>query len=632
TQAGAAASKVVISANPAGLTPGFYAGLVTITNLADTSSSSVQVGLTVGAASGTILTTSSSFVFYTVQGSNYVPAQFTRILNTGQGTMSWQVQSSVSEGDWLRVSPASGISDAANAAGAPVVTVSVDPTGLLPGVYGGYVSIQSAGARNTPQLASVTLRVLPPGSPPLAQVQPAGLLFTAITNSSPQSQQVTVQTTGGGTLTYSVGTRTQDGSGWLTASPTAGSVTSSTDRPQIRVQAVPGTLLPRVYRGSVTVSFSDGTASEIAVAMIVREPDVVPQGFGEKQAGCAPNQQVILSLRLGNNFSIPTGWPATVVAAVTSNCGTPVNNSTVAVSFSNGDGTIILNNQGDGVYSKDWVPSNASGPDSTVQVTMRALHPALPESSLQLVGRLSADATNNPFVNDNGVVNGASFVPNRPVSPGSIVSIYGSNLASAGPCLGGSCATSLPLPTSLGGVSVRIGGQNAPLFYAGPAQIYAQIPAELSGVTSADVVVTSRGVVSAPRAIQLDANQPGIFVAGGTQGAVLNQNSSTNSAFNPAARGSVLRIFATGLGPTNPPVTTGTPAPTSPPLAALVTPVTVTIGGVNAPVQFQALAPGYVGLYRVDVQVPSNVTPGSAVPLKFTQNGVESNQVTVAIN
>ncbi|MBI3934303.1 MAG: hypothetical protein HY316_06395 [Acidobacteria bacterium] len=639
TQAGGTASTIAVAANPANLSPGFYVGIVTVTNLDDGSPSSVLVGLSVGSAGGSIFLTSSSFVFYAVQGSNYVPSQITRVLNTGQGIMTWQVQSSVSEGNWLRVSPASGSSDAANLAASPSLTISVDPVGLSPGDYGGYLSVHASGARNTPQLASVILRVLPPGSPPIGQVQPKGLVFSATTGSAPQSQEVTVQTTSGGTLNFVAGTRTQDGATWLTATPTAGSLTSSTDRPRIRVQVSPGTLPAGVYRGSVTVSFSDGTVCEVAVVMIVREPGATSQSFGGVAQGCSPNQQVIISTRLGNNFALPTGWPTTVIAAVTTNCGDPINNSTVAASFSNGDSTILLQNQGGGVYSRDWVPSKATGSSSIVQVTMRALNPALPEASLQLVGTLSADNT-NPVVNDGGVVNGASFTANRPVSPGGIVSIYGSNLASGGSCFGGNCSTGLPLPPTLGGVSVRVGGFTAPLFYAGPGQINAQLPAELSGVTSADVVVTARGLVSAPRTIQVDANQPGIFTIDGTRGAILISNSDFLAAptgsvpgrnARPAPRGQFITIYCTGLGPVNNSPPSGYPA-SGDPLSRTNTPVSVTIGGVAASnIGFAGLSPGFVGLYQVDVQVPADVTPGAAVSLKITQNGVDSNQVTVAI-
>ena len=94
------------------------------------------------------------------------------------------------------------------------------------------------------------------------------------------------------------------------------------------------------------------------------------------------------------------------------------------------------------------------------------------------------------------------------------------------------------------------------------------------------------------------------------------------TAENPAERGEVLQIFATGLGETNPPGQTGEAAPSS---STVLLPVTVTVGGVEAPVQYQGLAPGFVGLYQVNVQLPTTVTPGDQVEVVILQNGIPSN-------
>ena len=101
-------------------------------------------------------------------------------------------------------------------------------------------------------------------------------------------------------------------------------------------------------------------------------------------------------------------------------------------------------------------------------------------------------------------------------------------------------------------------------------------------------------------------------------------------AANPAKAGDVVVVYCTGLGATNPAVRSGEAAPTSP-LAKATTPVSVTIGGQSAAVQFAGLTPGLVGLYQVNVQIPGAVTPGSAVPLVISQDGVPSNTVTLGI-
>jgi uncharacterized protein (TIGR03437 family) len=98
---------------------------------------------------------------------------------------------------------------------------------------------------------------------------------------------------------------------------------------------------------------------------------------------------------------------------------------------------------------------------------------------------------------------------------------------------------------------------------------------------------------------------------------------------NPATAGETVVIYCTGLGAVNPPVPEGTPPPVSP-LSMTVNPVTVTIGGQDAPVQFSGLTPGFPGLYQVNAVVPAGV-PGDAVSLVLTVAGQSSPPVTLAI-
>ena len=102
---------------------------------------------------------------------------------------------------------------------------------------------------------------------------------------------------------------------------------------------------------------------------------------------------------------------------------------------------------------------------------------------------------------------------------------------------------------------------------------------------------------------------------------------------NPAARGSVIQIYATGGGETTPSLLPGEAAPASgTPLVTTNVQPTVTIGGQPATVQFSGMAPGYVGLWQINAQIPQTVTPGNAVPLVVTAGGATSNTVTIAVN
>jgi len=90
-------------------------------------------------------------------------------------------------------------------------------------------------------------------------------------------------------------------------------------------------------------------------------------------------------------------------------------------------------------------------------------------------------------------------------------------------------------------------------------------------------------------------------------------------------------VFATGLGPTDPAAKTGEPAPSN--LVAVLDPaiqLTASIGGVLAEIQFKGAAPGFVGLYQVNVKVPSGLSSGD-LPLVLTANGLRSNEVMLAV-
>jgi uncharacterized protein (TIGR03437 family) len=202
------------------------------------------------------------------------------------------------------------------------------------------------------------------------------------------------------------------------------------------------------------------------------------------------------------------------------------------------------------------------------------------------------------------------------LAPGGIISIFGTQLAS-----GEARASKLPLERELNGVSVRVGTLTAPLYYVGPNQINAQLPFEAAAADTVSIAVVTQGRITSPCAYAVAPAQPGIFRAG-ANAAVLDGQSRLVTLDNAARIGDVLQIFATGLGATDVAVQTGAAAPA---FSTVRLPITATIGGVQATVVYQGLAPGFVGLYQVNVVVPEAVTPGSAVPLALRQNGLVNN-------
>ena len=243
-----------------------------------------------------------------------------------------------------------------------------------------------------------------------------------------------------------------------------------------------------------------------------------------------------------------------------------------------------------------------------------------------------------PSLNAGGTIDNASFAINTPVAPGSLVSIFGTGLA------GDAAVASGPsLPTVLGTTSLTLGGIAVPLIHAFPTQVDAQVPWELAGQTSAALTIVTDDLSGNTVTVPLAEFSPGIYTATGTgsgQGAILIDGTATlvapasgTLAGQPARRGTdYIDIFATGLGPVTNQPASGAPAPASPnPLAKTTAAVSVTIGGVLVTPLFAGLAPGWVGLYQVNVQVPANAPVGDSVPVVVSVGGVASNQVTMAV-
>jgi uncharacterized protein (TIGR03437 family) len=198
------------------------------------------------------------------------------------------------------------------------------------------------------------------------------------------------------------------------------------------------------------------------------------------------------------------------------------------------------------------------------------------------------------------VVNAASFTAGEALSPGSMISIFGTNLATAT-----AQAAVIPLPVSLGGAQVFFNATAAPLLYVSPLQINAVIPWGLAADT-ASVTVVVGGVSSAPATVAIGPSNPGAFVSGGIAAALVvgadGQYKGVMSATNAAQPGDIIELYATGLGAvTNPPRVGSAPGSA---LSWAALPVAANIGGVPANVLFAGLAPGFADLFQVNIVAP----------------------------
>jgi uncharacterized protein (TIGR03437 family) len=264
---------------------------------------------------------------------------------------------------------------------------------------------------------------------------------------------------------------------------------------------------------------------------------------------------------------------------------------------------------------------------------------AATSSALNYPSALALDSNNDLYVVDwqnylirkvgftaiasGGIVNGASFT--APVSPGSIISIFGANLAPSTTSAGDP-----PLPTNLGGVFVEVNGTRVPLYFVTPGQINAQLPYDVVAGAATAVVVTANGR-SVPASFTVAPAAPGIFVYPGAERAIaLNQDNGINSPENPESRGRVIVCYVTGWGAVDPAVPAGQSAPLDT-LSYATASVSASIGGVPAQVLFAGLAPGYVGAGQINVLVPNEAAAGAAIAIVIGVGGQMSKPATISI-
>ncbi len=244
-------------------------------------------------------------------------------------------------------------------------------------------------------------------------------------------------------------------------------------------------------------------------------------------------------------------------------------------------------------------------------------------------GAAASDA--EPRFTAAGTVNAAALAAGA-VAPGEILTIFGERLGPASGTI--AVATSAGgIPTTLAGVRVFFDCTPAPLLYVQAGQINAVVPYAVAGKTATEVRVEFQARQSYAATLAVTDSAPAIFALDGSgrgQAAALNEDYSVNSASNPAARGSIVMLFGTGEGATNPDGVDGKLAVDRLPAPRL--PVSVTMGGTRAEVTYAGAAPNFVaGALQVNARVPPGLQPGASTPVSLTIGGHTSPGVTLAI-
>lgn len=244
-----------------------------------------------------------------------------------------------------------------------------------------------------------------------------------------------------------------------------------------------------------------------------------------------------------------------------------------------------------------------------------------------------------PTITSGGILNGASFASGVPITPGSLISIFGTNFAAHS-----ASADSIPLSNQLGGVSVEFVNGNtkvpAPMLFADSTQLNVEVPWEIvpSGTSATvNVIVTNNGKASAPSPVKVGPFSPGVFASNGL---AIAENPDGTLAWpvgavhglttHPAKPGDVVIIYATGLGAVKDPPADGQNSIDE--LRKNLTPPQVLVGGITAVLKFAGLSPQFVGVNQINMVVP-DVAPGDKVPLQIKVGGITSpDTITMAIS
>ena len=426
------------------------------------------------------------------------------------------------------------------------------------------------------------------------------------------------------------------GDGWL-APTTAEGIVSPGEPTNIGVEVLPEGLDGGIYRGLLRLQF-DGELSRTVEVLLVVSPGAgtsLNSPARVSQGACSRTEIAPVFKVLGGTSPIPAGWPTSFEVEVVDNCAGKMTAGSVVVDFSNiASPSLALGHTGSGLWTATWnVP--ALDQHSMAIVTVTATDSTGISGALTQALSVSPNSSSPPRVAPGGVVHSASFVRD-PLAPGTIVSIFGSNLSSEPVSGGGRSASSVPLPTELAGTQMILGGRPLPILFSREDQVNAVLPFEVTDRLNESLPLlalrTDAASLSVSEPVLVTVARPGVFTqngSGGGLGSIQNANFQIVAPARPVKVGDAIIIYGTGLGAVFPEVASGDPAPASP-LARTVEDVTVTVGGRSARVLFAGLTPGFASLYQVNAVVPAG-TPAAEAELVVSIAGQASPVVTLAV-
>jgi uncharacterized protein (TIGR03437 family) len=615
--------SLTVTANPGNLTAGTYTGAITLTSSTTGQMITVPATLTVNAPLQKIVLSQLGFTFVAVAKGGTVLPQSLSILNGGAGSMSWTAQLVTPSGSscpWLSLSESSGtvtrpLLDVSQ------VEVGINAQGLAlnPGSYYCLIQVSAADASNSPQSALVVLDLLKAGSNPGPDVEPSGLVFTAVAGAANQgSQTVTVaNVTGAANINFSaVAGYNPDVTPWLEILPTDATVTPQQPTP-IVIQPNFGSLPAGVYHAGLELVFDDGEIRTVTILGVVAPAGTTPvlpaSRVDEPKADspvtpCAPNTPPTLYptfTQLGAGGSTPVGWPSAILAEVVDSLGNAINTGSVIASFNNGDPPLPLLNIQNGQWSATWTPGVV--PSNGVNVMLTATSSNFCGTAQETIGL--GPGQSQPIIAS--PLSAVTLTPG-PFAPSDLMLIQGSGLADA--------------PSSSSTQVVFGGGLVADLLYVNPSTLIALVPPGVAANSTPQFVISRDTATILVPVVNISTTHPAILSQDGTgQGQALVYNATTSAtpaattlanASNPAQPGATIVIYCSGLGAvnalgsaTNVPTVSIGGAAANVAYAGLALPSGYPPGG--APMLLGVVSAGAGGLYQINATVPAGVAAGS---------------------
>jgi uncharacterized protein (TIGR03437 family) len=607
--------------NLSSLANGIYTGSVTVTATgAANSPVNIPVVLTVTGSTvtgGGNLTLGNLSTFSATLGGS-VPAS--QILSVGATATTYYTASASSNGNWLSISPSGNLNTVSN----PSLTVSVIQSALSSltvGSYPGTITLVSNGVTQTVQVNLVVSASGGGGGTGNVRASAGALSFTyTVGGGAPLSQTLQVTSASGSSpVSFTISSNAT----WLSAGVTNG---TSLNTPVTFTVAIvtPITLAPSStpYSANITITPNGGTVVTVPVTLTVQAAATVtatatPLSFTFQAGGTDPSPQTVSVSGGGQSL----GFTAQVTAggnwlSVSPPSGTTPTTGTATLTVT---ATPLEANLGVGTYLGTLLVSGTgTGAGSTsINVTLTVTAPL-------------------PTINS--VVNAASFLKGA-VSPGEIVTLFGTSMGPAAAAYATVDPSTGKLATTIGGVQVFFSGTAAPMIYASATQISAIVPYEMAPYASPSVWVKYVGQTSNAYQLTSATTAPGLFTqnaSGSGPGAILNQNLSLNGPANPAAKGSIVMVYMTGEGQTSPASVTGAiTLPNLPPPQVTPAPllqVSVLINGQPALWTYAGEAPGLAaGLMQLNVQIPLNA-PSGPLPIQvYIGSNISQTGVTVSV-